>query len=77
MELLISSDVAKYCEFKTISRVLTYINDKLEVVSHLRYIEIGRCEDILCLCVIVTVTPVDVCDWGGHQFCPAQSISFQ
>ena len=33
VELLISSDIAKYCEFKTISRVLTYINGKLEQVS--------------------------------------------
>ncbi|XP_074650137.1 rab proteins geranylgeranyltransferase component A 2-like isoform X2 [Tubulanus polymorphus] len=32
VELLISSDVAKYCEFKTVSRILTRMNDKLEQV---------------------------------------------
>ena len=33
VELLISSDVAKYCEFRTVSRVLTLLNGKLEQVS--------------------------------------------
>ncbi|XP_064637571.1 rab proteins geranylgeranyltransferase component A 2-like [Lineus longissimus] len=32
VELLISSDIAKYCEFKVISRVLTWMNEKLEPV---------------------------------------------
>ncbi|XP_033743343.1 rab proteins geranylgeranyltransferase component A 2-like [Pecten maximus] len=32
VELLISSDIAKYCEFRTVSRVLTLLNDKLEKV---------------------------------------------
>ena len=33
VELLISSDVAKYCEFRTITRVLTQMDDKLEKVG--------------------------------------------
>ncbi|XP_069109524.1 rab proteins geranylgeranyltransferase component A 2-like [Argopecten irradians] len=32
VELLISSDIAKYCEFRTVTRVLTFLNDKLEKV---------------------------------------------
>jgi RAB protein geranylgeranyltransferase component A len=32
VELLISSDVAKYCEFRSVTRVLTYIGGKLEQV---------------------------------------------
>ncbi|XP_060078795.1 rab proteins geranylgeranyltransferase component A 2-like [Ylistrum balloti] len=32
VELLISSDIAKYCEFRTVTRVLTFIKDKLEKV---------------------------------------------
>ena len=32
MELLISSDIAKYCEFRTITRVLTNLDGKLEQV---------------------------------------------
>lgn len=32
VELLISSDVSKYCEFRCITRVLTMLKDKLEVV---------------------------------------------
>lgn len=32
MELLIVSDVAKYCEFRTVSRVLTMHDGKLEKV---------------------------------------------
>ena len=33
IELLISSDVARYCEFKLVTRILTVINDKFESVS--------------------------------------------
>lgn len=33
VELLISSDVSKYCEFRCITRVLTMLKDKLEVVN--------------------------------------------
>ena len=32
VELLISSDVAKYCEFKCVSRVLTSLDSKLQSV---------------------------------------------
>ena len=32
VELLISSDIAKYCEFRTITRVLTNLDGKLEQV---------------------------------------------
>ncbi|XP_054261403.1 rab proteins geranylgeranyltransferase component A-like [Macrosteles quadrilineatus] len=32
VELLISSNIARYAEFRSVSRVLTYINDKLETV---------------------------------------------
>ncbi|GFN80731.1 Rab proteins geranylgeranyltransferase component a 1 [Plakobranchus ocellatus] len=32
IELLIKSDVARYCEFRTVSRVLTLLKDKLEPV---------------------------------------------
>ncbi|KAL3878640.1 hypothetical protein ACJMK2_030971 [Sinanodonta woodiana] len=32
VELLITSDIAKYCEFKTVTRVLTLLNGKLEKV---------------------------------------------
>lgn len=32
MELLISSNIARYAEFRSVSRVLTYINNKLETV---------------------------------------------
>ncbi|XP_064608436.1 rab proteins geranylgeranyltransferase component A 2-like [Liolophura sinensis] len=32
VELLINSDVSKYCEFKTITRVLTYLNGELQKV---------------------------------------------
>ena len=32
VELLISSDIAKYCEFRTVTRVLTNLNGKLERV---------------------------------------------
>ena len=32
MELLISSDIAKYCEFRTVTRVLTNLDGKLEQV---------------------------------------------
>ena len=33
VELLITSDIAKYCEFKTLSRMLTLIDGKLRKVS--------------------------------------------
>ena len=33
VELLISSDIAKYCEFKTVTRVLTVLDGKVEKVS--------------------------------------------
>ena len=32
VELLISSDIAKYCEFKTVTRVLTVLDGKVEKV---------------------------------------------
>lgn len=32
VELLITSDIAKYCEFKTVTRMLTLLNGKLEKV---------------------------------------------
>lgn len=32
VELLISSNIARYAEFRSVSRVLTYINNKLETV---------------------------------------------
>ncbi|XP_041359846.1 rab proteins geranylgeranyltransferase component A-like [Gigantopelta aegis] len=32
VDLLISSDVAKYCEFRTVSRVLTFLNGQLDKV---------------------------------------------
>ena len=32
VELLISSDIAKYCEFKTVTRILTLLNGELEKV---------------------------------------------
>ena len=33
VELLITSDIAKYCEFKTVTRVLTVIDGKVEKVN--------------------------------------------
>ena len=33
VELLISSDIAKYCEFKTVTRVLTVIDGNVEKVN--------------------------------------------
>ena len=33
MELLISSDIAKYCEFKSITRVLTQLDGQLQQVG--------------------------------------------
>ena len=33
VQLLITSDIAKYCEFKTVTRMLTLMDDKLERVS--------------------------------------------
>ena len=32
VELLITSDIAKYCEFKTVTRVLTVIDGNVEKV---------------------------------------------
>ena len=32
VELLITSDIAKYCEFRTVTRMLTLLNGKLEKV---------------------------------------------
>lgn len=33
VELLISSNIARYAEFQCVNRVLTYINDHIEQVS--------------------------------------------
>ena len=40
VQLLITSDIAKYCEFKTVTRMLTLMDDKLERVSLLVHIYI-------------------------------------
>ena len=34
VELLIKSDIAKYCEFKSVTRVLTLLDDKLQKVHY-------------------------------------------
>ena len=36
VELLITSDIAKYCEFKTVTRVLTVIDGKVEKVTKIQ-----------------------------------------
>ena len=41
VELLIKSDIAKYCEFKSVTRVLTLLNGKLQQVSVLYFHELS------------------------------------
>lgn len=50
VELLITSDIAKYCEFKTVSRMLTLIDGKLKKVKKKKiiiiygYIPVHKCK---------------------------------
>ena len=37
VQLLITSDIAKYCEFKTITRMLTLLDGKLEKVNKIKF----------------------------------------
>ena len=53
VQLLITSDIAKYCEFKTVTRMLTLMDDKLERVSLLVHIYINKIVLILYLHYIV------------------------
>lgn len=58
VELLISSDIAKYCEFRTVTRVLTNLEGKLEqvkILSGRKYMHVSQYVPVLRLLHVLSI----------------------